>query len=287
MRRVPPIRELERICGGEGRGAAEGRGFRHAYARVVRKLSIRLTWLLLKLGVGAAAATLGGIAVGAAGAVLLATTNAWLLLAGLVLLQLSFVIDFSDGEIARFEGTTGASGAYLDWIGHYYLPGLIAAALTWGAIRSGATEWLLIPGVILLFGLLKLPYAARDWVLLSVYRDDESARADPEFLRAVYARQGGDPERIELNDRTADRRRGVGGRGLLWRRYTNLGQILVFPGFVNLVSLAVVIDVVLSNGFPDVHSSTARAVLVAGLGLVHLLHQLRAAAQSARLLRSL
>ena len=44
---VPPVRELEAICGGEGRDPSEPLDFRIAYARLVRRLSIRLTWLLL------------------------------------------------------------------------------------------------------------------------------------------------------------------------------------------------------------------------------------------------
>src|SRR3954452_2168926 len=131
---VPPIRELEAICGGEGRDAAAPRDFRIAYARFVRKISIRITWLLLHTGVSANAVTVGGILAGIAGALLLAWSEAWTLVAGIVLLQLSFVVDYSDGEVARYRahergGATNAGGAYLDWIGHYYVPAVAVGAL--------------------------------------------------------------------------------------------------------------------------------------------------------------
>lgn len=287
MARVPPVRELAAICGGEGRGENEPANFRFLYARLVRRASIRLTWLLLRLNFNANQATVLGILIGVAGALMLASTNLWLLVAGVLLLQLSFVMDYSDGEIARYEGSSGPGGAYLDWIGHYYIPGLIALALAWGAVKSGAGEWLFLPAVAMVFGLLRIPYSARDHVLLGIYRDQSLLRQDPAFVRAVLARQGGDPERIDPQAGDREIREGGSGEGLLWRRYTNLGQLLVFPGFVNIVTAAVVADLVLSNGYPSLDSSAARAILVAGLGLVHLVHQLRAAAQSIRILRSL
>ncbi len=137
---VPPIRELEAICGGEGRDPGAARDFRNAYAAVIRKLSIRITWLLLHTRMSANTVTdhrnpdrrrgrpdarlepSSGCCVG-----------------GLVLLQLSFVVDFSDGEIARYraqvQGTpTNAGGAYLDWLGHYYVP-----AIAIGASRGART----------------------------------------------------------------------------------------------------------------------------------------------------
>ena len=63
-----------------------------------------------------------------------------------------------------------------------------------------------------------------------------------------------------------------------------------FPGYVNLVSLAVVIDLILSGmdgQYPDVNEAVARTVALAGLGLVHVLHQLRAALQGFQVLRRL
>jgi hypothetical protein len=125
---------------------------------------------------------------------------------------------------------------------------------------------------------------------LGLLRDRPELRDSPAFLRAVLARQGGDPERIDLEADYTRRREGVSGTGILWRRYTSLGQALVFPGFVNLVSLAVIVDLTLSGldgDYPGANEALARTVLLAVLGVVHLLHQLRAAAQSFELLRRL
>ena len=63
-----------------------------------------------------------------------------------------------------------------------------------------------------------------------------------------------------------------------------------FPGYVNLVSLAVGIDLILSGmdgDYPGANEAVARSIALAGLGLVHVLHQLRAALQGFQVLRRL
>jgi phosphatidylglycerophosphate synthase len=292
---VPSVRELEAICGGEGRDPEAQRDFRSAYAKPVRKLSIRFTWLLLHTRLSANQVTVLAILVGVAGAMLLAWTDFWPLLLGALLLQLSFVLDFSDGEIARYQAgagrtTTNAGGAFLDWIGHYYVPATMIAALAYGAFTVDGRDWLLLAALVIVFSLVRIAYSARDHVLLGLYRDDPELRGSSDFLRAVLARQGGDPEQLDLDADYRRRRAGTSGRGLLWRRHTNLGQVLVFPGLVNLVTLAVAIDLVasgLGGDYPGANETTARTLLIAALGIVHVLHQLRAAAQGFQVLRRL
>lgn len=290
MAAVPPIRELERLCGGEGRGVNEPFNVRYTYARAVRKLSIRTTWLLLHTSVSANQVTVLGIVIGLAGAGLLAWNNLWAQLGGIAALQLSFVIDFSDGEIARFKSSANAGGAYLDWIGHYYVPAAAVAALAYAVLHAFGHTWVLLAALITIFGMVRIACSARDHVLLGIYRDRPELREDPQFVRAVLARQGGDPERIDLDADYAGRRAGGEGAGPLWHRFTNLGQLFVYPGFVNIVTLAIGIDIVTSlamSDYPDLTSSKARQALLGVLALMQLLHQLRAAGQSYAILRGL
>jgi phosphatidylglycerophosphate synthase len=295
MPSVPPVRELEAICGGEGRGSGEPRDFRIAYAVIVRKVSIRITWVLLHTPLSANAVTLLGIAAGIAGALLLAWNGFWPLVAALLLLQLSFIVDYSDGEVARYRarerGTvTDAGGAFLDWIGHYYVPAAAVAALAYGAFYESGHEWLLLAALVAVLSIVRVPYSARDHVLLGLFRDRPDLRASPEFMRAVLARQGGDPDALDLEADYAARRAGAQGRSFLWRRWTGLGQVLVFPGFVNLLTLFVAIDLVatvLRGDYPDVTVTAGREVLIGLLGVVHLVHQVRSAAQGFQVLRRL
>ncbi|MGB0873534.1 MAG: hypothetical protein ACPGWS_03300 [Solirubrobacterales bacterium] len=290
---LPPLAELTVICGGEGtRGSDEPRDLRRLYARGVRKLSIRITRLLLPTGISANQTTILGILIGLVGAGLLAVDEFWAQIAALLLLQLSFVLDFCDGEIARFERkvedrSSGAGGAYLDWVGHYYIPALMAGALGWAVFRGTGDWWWLAVALIVILSLVRVPYSARDHIMWGVYRDKPELRNNEAMVRAALARMGGDPNAVNPQASGAEAMAGVSGRGLLWRRYTNFGQLIVFPGFINLVAVAVIIDLLLSWGDSTVESVVARATLLGLLGAVHLLHQIRAIAQGFRITRAL
>lgn len=290
---LPPIHELAKICGGEGtQGDQEPHDLRRLYARAVRKLSIRITRVLLPTGVSANQTTVGGIGIGILGAALLAVNAFWAQILAIILLQLAFVLDFCDGEIARFEReiegkSSGAGGAYLDWVGHYYIPAVMAGALGWAVFHeTGHGFWLAIALVVIL-SLVRVPYSARDHIMWGIYRDQPESRGSEAMVRAAFARQGGDPEKLNLEASAAERMAGGEGSGILWSRYTNLGQLIVFPGFISLVAVASIFDMVYSAGDGRVDEVVARGILLALLGAMHLLHQLRAIAQGFRVTRSL
>lgn len=290
---LPPLDQLIKICGGEGTGAAdEPRDLRRLYARGVRKLSIRITRVLLPTGISANQTTVVGILIGLVGAALLADNYSWAQITAILLLQLSFVLDFCDGEIARFERevegkSSGAGGAYLDWVGHYYIPALMTGALGWAVFHETGDWWWLAAALIVILSLVRVPYSARDHIMWGVYRDKPELRDSEPMVRAAMARMGGDPEALNLEASGAEAMAGGSGRGWLWSRYTNFGQLIVFPGYINLVAAASIIDMLLSWGDSSVESIWARGILLALLGAVHFLHQIRAIAQGFRVTRAL
>ncbi len=295
-RNLPPLAELVAICGGEGTaGRDEPRDLRRLYARSVRKLSIRITRVLLPTGISADQTTVLGIVTGIAGGLLLAVGEYSAQLLAIALMQLAFVLDFCDGEIARFERqvegrSSGAGGAYLDWVGHYYMPAAITAGLAWGVYGGTNDWWWPAAGLVVILSLVRVPYSARDHIMWGVYRDRPELRDSDEMVRAALARMGGDPAGLDLEAEGAEAMAGGEGRGLLWRRWTNLGQLIVFPGFINLVAAASVVDMLISwlaGGDDTVTSIWARATLLAALALIHLLHQTRAVAQSVAITRRL
>ena len=94
-----------------------------------RRLSPYLTRLLIGTAVTANAVTGLMILTGAAaGAALLVPGIAGALLAA-ILAQLQMLWDCSDGEVARWRGTSSPVGIFLDKVGHYTAEGLIPIAL--------------------------------------------------------------------------------------------------------------------------------------------------------------
>jgi len=87
---------------------------------VMRRISPYLTWLIVRFTpISADMITWGSIVSAVAAAALLLYPSAPSFLAAVVLLQLSYLFDVSDGEVARIRGTAGKRGAYLDLVGHH------------------------------------------------------------------------------------------------------------------------------------------------------------------------
>ena len=122
---IEQIREIGQPTSITGRRSAE-----HWTASLyLRKFSPYLTRALLPTGISANGVTVLMIFTGwAAAAALLIPGLPGAILAAL-LAQLQMLVDASDGEVARVRGTSGASGIFLDKIGHYTTEGLIPLAL--------------------------------------------------------------------------------------------------------------------------------------------------------------
>jgi phosphatidylglycerophosphate synthase len=90
------------------------------YGRVVmRRLSPYVTWLVVnRTGLGADAVTSLAILCGMGGALTFLVASPGTYLLGVLLLQLAYLLDTVDGEVARVRGTSSKRGTYLDLIGH-------------------------------------------------------------------------------------------------------------------------------------------------------------------------
>jgi phosphatidylglycerophosphate synthase len=150
-----PLAEMERLC-----QKPEHRRIGNWMARrVARPAALRITWLIAPYGVTAHATTLLAWAVGIAAAAQFAigTPTAWLCAA--ITLQLWYLLDHVDGQLARLRGTASLDGVQLDYLMHHSLNLLVPLGLGYGVARAREHDaWLacgLAAGVsALLVGLL-------------------------------------------------------------------------------------------------------------------------------------
>lgn len=145
----------------------------------LRRWSLPLTWVFVRLGWSANAVTGAMIAVGLIGAAILTVPAWWAVLVCAVLMQVQVWIDCSDGEVARWRGTSSAKGIYLDRIGHYLTEAALPIAL--GVHVDGgfaAVGWFTLLGALTSVVLVlnkafgDLIHAARTLGDLPVMRDD-------------------------------------------------------------------------------------------------------------------
>ncbi len=115
----------------------------HWMGRRLRKVSVYVTRVALRVGISANATTGLMIVVGLGAAALFSAPGWWALL-GVIGIELYLLLDCTDGEIARWTGTESATGVYLDRLGHYVVEAALPVAV--GLRLAGWTSngWLVL-----------------------------------------------------------------------------------------------------------------------------------------------
>ncbi len=115
--------------------------------RIMRPLALRVTRVMIPTGLSAHAMTLlaWGTGLAATGALAWGTTGGWLMAAGL--LQLSYLLDHVDGQLARYYRTTSLDGVQLDYQMHHTLNLLIPLAAGYGRFAIHEQRWYLAAGL--------------------------------------------------------------------------------------------------------------------------------------------
>ncbi len=161
---------------------------------VYRRLSIPITWLLVRTPVSPNAVSWTAAVLGTAGIALLLGTRLriWAPLLGLALLQAAEVLDHVDGEVARAKRRGSPGGYYLDnFVVEVYLHVLLGFATAWVVWRSLEDDRWLYAGA--LFALLKAinlaSFFLKGFVALK-YPPSSPAPSAPSFsLRAWMGQQ--------------------------------------------------------------------------------------------------
>jgi hypothetical protein len=106
--------------------------------RVTRPLALKVTRLVAPLGVSAHAATFFAWGAGLAAAFAFAGGTPLFWVVGATLLQLWYLLDHVDGQLARLRGTESLDGAALDYLMHHTLNLLVPIGIGWGFGSRGS-----------------------------------------------------------------------------------------------------------------------------------------------------
>ncbi|MCH7619694.1 MAG: CDP-alcohol phosphatidyltransferase family protein [Candidatus Marinimicrobia bacterium] len=138
---IEPLSELKKICWKETETVWYAKYF-------IRHLSIRVTRMILPLGISANQATLIGIIIGILACILIGTGSIVYSILGVGLLQLSYIFDCVDGEIARYKKQSSVNGIFIDFIGHEVLIPFSFLALTFFLYNNVHQTSILLLGVL-------------------------------------------------------------------------------------------------------------------------------------------
>jgi CDP-alcohol phosphatidyltransferase len=129
--------------------------------KVGRPSAVYGTWAAVRLGLSAHQVTLGALLAGVGAAVAFGTGSRSGFVTGVVLAHLAFWLDHVDGQVARWRGTAGLDGVYLDYLMHHVSTMALGFGLGYGlAEQSGDVRWAAAGFAI-----------AAGWTLLALHND--------------------------------------------------------------------------------------------------------------------
>jgi phosphatidylglycerophosphate synthase len=126
---------------------------------VTRHFSIFITRLFLMTPITANQVTLLMIFFGSAGAFFFALNGIWPAIVGALLYQFSYVLDCSDGEVARYKNQSSTTGVYIDFVAHVVINQLILIGLTYHSYNQLQKMWVVWVGFFAVCGLVWLEIA--------------------------------------------------------------------------------------------------------------------------------
>ncbi len=122
---VESIKELNKLCQKPHYKEVGNWMVRH----ILRDAALPVTWLLLHTSITANQVTLVSLIVALIGIFLMALPSTQMFVAGTFLLQLWYLLDHVDGQIARYRKTACLSGRFFDFIMHHLIHGALFFAL--------------------------------------------------------------------------------------------------------------------------------------------------------------
>ena len=134
----PSINELRRRCQKPDHRRLGNWMARH----VSRPAALRITWVVAPWGVSANTATLAAWGCGVAAAAALAWGSVWGWILGAAMLQLWYLLDHVDGQLARLHGTASLDGVQLDYLMHHTVNLLVPLGIGCGLfVQTAEPLW--------------------------------------------------------------------------------------------------------------------------------------------------
>ena len=116
-------------------------------------VSIYLTWLFLRFGIGPTPATVGMLIVGLSGAMLLPFGGVFAVIGGLLVVTF-YVLDCVDGEVARYMGVEKYIWTFHDFFFGYFVKTAFYLGLSVHAFQMTGSVWAMVMGSSAILGML-------------------------------------------------------------------------------------------------------------------------------------
>lgn len=217
------------------------------YGRLVmRKISIYITWLLLHTFITANQVTLVMIIIGWIACIFFIVGTPLFFLFGALTLQVWWLLDHVDGEIAVYKGEYCITGIYFDVIAHYLAHPLVMLSLGVGIFHNTNNFTYLAAGGLASFSSILLDIIHQTKYCVMFHRYIKNAKLDVSPF-----------EKKEVNAKEVILQESLFGK--------LLKEYCLYPGVMNLITLAALIDLI-NHVYIHYFSFTFLGILIISYG---------------------
>lgn len=192
---------------------------------IARKLSIYITLLFVKLKIRAMTATTIFVLSGIAACLMFSMGTKTAFLAGALMLQVWYILDHVDGEVARYNEESSLTGVYYDELSHYLVHPLVFFSIGLGLFRHTGRASLIITGFAAGLGI----------VLLSLVVD----------LKKLVILEHTQKSRITAECERKEEKHGKGS--FVKALFSKVHAFCTFPFIMNMITFAAFMDMVIKT----------------------------------------
>lgn len=189
---------------------------------IARKPSIYITWVLLRTPLTATGATFLFLITGLIAALFFTGGTRLSFFIGSLLLQLWYIMDMVDGEIARYKKQTSYTGVYFDYLTHYIVHPIVFVCIGVGLCREYPNTFILLSSVA----------AGYSFCMITVSYDIFEAVYYKE--RSKITQNPGRNETILVNPEDGPK---IQGDSMLRKAFSILHTVCTFPTAMNIMLL--------------------------------------------------
>lgn len=115
---------------------------------ITRDMALPLTWVFLHMPITANGVTFIGFILGIAGCILFSFSGSTYIFAGAIFLQLWYLFDHVDGQVARYRKWASVSGIFFDYITHHVIHMGIFFGIGWGVYMATSNSLFILSGIL-------------------------------------------------------------------------------------------------------------------------------------------
>lgn len=219
---VESIKELRKICQTKKQPM---------YMELVSmKISIYITKALLYTKISADYVTISMIVLLIAGSALMALGSLWAILAGILLIHFTVILDNVNGEVARYKKEDGVIGTFLEQVYHNLAVPFLFFGLAFGVFLKTDLKSVLVFGFLAsIFGLPIVLKSIKDAII-----DERSA----EMRKGIKPKKTAIKGELNIGGGSSD-----SGKAL-YKIYSNLRAFWVYPANIVHITMLAIVEII-------------------------------------------